>query len=67
MLAQIDGKSQWRIQPDDPMRDIGAIDALRTQLEAAGVPVPPMRGPQTDPLGCMIDWRDFLATIVTVH
>ncbi len=68
MLAQLEGEAAWEIEVgDDPMASVRAIDALRVPLAAAGLVVPPIRDAETDPLGNMLDWRDFLAELVTVH
>ena len=52
----------------DPIRDIETLnDRLHRGLNSAGVTIPPIRGMVEDPLGNLLDWRDFLANLVTVH
>lgn len=68
MLAQLlDGAAPELDFGPDPMATIRAIDGLRGPLHTAGLYVPPLRDADLDPVGNMIDWRDFLATIRTVH
>lgn len=67
-LAQILDGAAWEVDlGDDPMEPVRAIDAMRSELERAGIPVPAIVPPDEDPLGNMTAWRDFLAKLVTVH
>ncbi len=68
VLAQIYDGAPWEIDiSHDPMGSVRAVDAMRTPLEAAGIPVPAIIAPDEDPLGNMMGWRDYLAKLVTVH
>jgi len=61
VVGQIVGDVPWQIDfGPDP-------NTLRTDLEAWDIDVPPMRDMDTDPIGNMMDWRDFLASLLTVH
>lgn len=67
-LAQILDGAPWEIDLSvDPMGSLRAIDAMRSDLEHSGIPVPAIVDPDDDPLGNMTAWRDFLAKLVTVH
>ena len=67
-LAQLLDGAPWEIDlATDPMGSLYSIDAMRAELEKAGILVPPIVTPDADPLGNMLAWRDFLAKLVTVH
>ncbi len=68
MVGQVNGDLPWVLDiGEDPMAQIRMVDALRIPLIAAGVDVPPIISPDDNPFGNMIGWRDFLASMVTVH
>jgi len=65
---QLTGNGPWLIDlGDNPMGQIEAVNNLRPVLRDVGVVVPPMRDMNADPLGNMMDWRDFLAAVRTVN
>ncbi|HEV2517915.1 MAG TPA: hypothetical protein VGV07_21870 [Devosia sp.] len=70
MVGQLHGDLPWLLDPgsgDDAMTKIRMVDALRIPLQQAGVAVPAIVDPDQDPIGNMIAWRDFLATMTAVH
>lgn len=69
MLGQVLSKREWTMDiGTDPVGDVVKLDArLRPRLVAAGYTVPGFAEPMNDPLGNMIGWRDFLASITKLN
>lgn len=49
------------------MAELNQIAGLRNRLEASGVHVPAFREARADPLGAMMDWRDFLDGLLSLN
>lgn len=67
MLAQIHNHKPWTMHESDPVGRLYALEDKRPAIEAEGLRVPPIVSAKVDPLGAMLQWRDFLASILTVH
>lgn len=65
MLGQLSETRPWTLDlGSDPVSDIAALDNLRPRLAAVGIQVPDFPAANTDPMGNMVGWRDFLTPFV---